>query len=362
MKTVNVTLKEHPYKIVIGRDILGRLGAALKGLPCGKDAVVITSPVINRYHGAALASGLKKSGFSVKVFEVPEGEQSKSVRVAFSLMEKIARYDRLKQIFIVAFGGGVIGDLAGFVASTYKRGVPCVQVPTTLLAQIDSAIGGKTAVDLPAGKNLVGTFYQPKIVWSDVSVLSTLDKRQIRNGLAEAVKYGVIADAGFFGYIAGHYAKILALRPSALEETVLRCSRIKARVVGADEKETRGIRTILNFGHTVGHAVEAGGGYRLYHHGESVALGMRVAAEISCRQTLFPRREQCLLDNLLTEIGLPRKIRGLSLTRILRVMDHDKKFKAGKNRFVLARRIGKVQVVERIPLPVIQQAVRLFMA
>ncbi|MBI5150511.1 MAG: 3-dehydroquinate synthase [Candidatus Omnitrophica bacterium] len=361
MKTVNVILKENSYKIVIGRHILGRLGAALKSLHCGKDAVIITSPVISRHHGAALASGLQKNGFSVKVFEVPEGEQSKSARVAFSLMEKIARYDRLKEIFIIAFGGGVIGDLAGYVAAAYKRGVPYVQVPTTLLAQIDSAIGGKTAIDLPVGKNLAGAFYQPKIVWSDVSVLATLDKRQIRNGLAEAVKYGVIADAGLFGYIARHYAQILDLRPSALEETVLRCSRIKARVVSADEKETRGIRTILNFGHTIGHAIEAAAGYRLYHHGESVALGMRVAAEISSRKGMLPAADYKKINGLISDIGLPRKIQGVSLTNILRVMDHDKKFRQGKNRFVLAQAIGKVKVVADIAPTVIQKAIRLYM-
>ena len=183
--------------------------------------------------------GLKKSGFTVKIFEVPEGEKSKSAKVAIPLMEKIARYDVMKEVFIVAFGGGVIGDLAGYVAATYKRGIPYVQVPTTLLAQIDSAIGGKVGIDLSLGKNLVGAFYQPKIVWSDGSVLSTLDQRQMRNGLAEAVKYGVIRDKRLFSYIAKHHQRLLNFHKRTLLDVVLKCSRIKAKVVMDDEKETK---------------------------------------------------------------------------------------------------------------------------
>lgn len=361
MKTVNVSLKENAYKIVIGHGILSRLGAKLKSLKIGTDAVVITSPVIRRHHGGALAAGLKKEGFSVKFFDVPEGEQSKSARVAFPLMERIARYDSPKGIFIIAFGGGVIGDLAGYVAASYKRGVPYVQVPTTFLAQIDSAIGGKVAIDLPVGKNLIGAFYQPKLVWSDVSVLSTLDKRQMRNGLAEAVKYGVIADKRLFSYIARNYRQLLDLRPAMMEYVVVRCSKIKAEVVVADEKETRGIRTILNFGHTIGHAVETAGGYNRYHHGEAVALGMRVAAEISRQKGMLSAGGCKKLDGLLSDIGLPQKILGVSLPHILRIMQHDKKFKKGGNRFVLARSIGNVKVVEGVAPSVIQKAIRTYM-
>ena len=361
MTTVNVSLKENSYKIVIGRGILPRLGAALKTMKIGTDVVVITSPVIRRHHGNALIAGLKRHGFSVTFFEVPEGEQSKSAKVAFPLMERIARHDAMKGLFIIAFGGGVVGDLAGYVAASYKRGVPYVQVPTTFLAQIDSAIGGKVAIDLPIGKNLIGAFHQPKIVWSDVSVLATLDKRQIRNGLAEAVKYGVIADKKLFVYIAGHYRQLLNLQPATLEEVVVRCSRIKARVVVADEKETKGIRTILNFGHTVGHAVEAAGGYDRYHHGEAVALGMRVAAEISRQSRMLSAKESKKLNGLLSDIGLPEKIKGVPLGNILRVMQHDKKFVRGKNRFVLAQRIGKVKVVEGVASSVIQKADQAYM-
>ncbi len=361
MKTINVPLKENAYQIIVGQRILSGLGARLRSLKIGTDAVVITSPVIRRHHGGALAAGLKKNDFSVKFFEVPEGEQSKSAKVAFPLMEQIARYDSNRSVFIVAFGGGVIGDLAGYVAATYKRGVPYVQVPTTFLAQIDSAIGGKVAIDLPVGKNLIGAFYQPKIVWSDVAVLATLDKRQMRNGLAEAVKYGVIADQKLFLYIVRQYRRLLDLQPAALEYTVVRCSRIKSDVVTADEKETKGIRTILNFGHTVGHAIEAAGGYNRYHHGEAVALGMRVAAEISRQKGMLSAADCKKLNRLLSDIGLPEKIKGVPLANILRIMQHDKKFLKGKNRFVLAQRIGKVKVIAGVSPTVIQKAIRTYL-
>ncbi len=361
MKIISVSLKENAYKIVIGQGILSRLGAKLKSMRLGSDAVVITSPVIRRHHGHALATGLKKAGFSVKFFEVPEGEQSKSAKVAFSLMEKIAQYDSMKGVFIIAFGGGVIGDLAGYVAASYKRGVPYVQVPTTFLAQIDSAIGGKVAIDLPVGKNLIGAFYQPKLVWSDVSVLSTLNQRQMRNGLAEAVKYGVIAEEKLFSYIARSYRRLLSLQTAALEHVVVECSRIKAKVVVADEKETKGIRTVLNFGHTIGHAVEAAGGYNRYHHGEAVALGMRVAVEISRQKGMLSTADHAKLNRLLSDIGLPQKIRGVPLADIVRIMRHDKKFKKGKNCFVLAQKIGKAKVVEGVASTVIQKAIRTYL-
>lgn len=360
MKIVKVALKENAYNIVIGTNILPRLGDALSRLNIGKDAVVVTTPPIRRHHGRALSEALYKSGFTVKVFEVPDGEKSKSFRIAFGLMEQIARYDHFRKIFIVAFGGGVVGDLAGYVAAAYKRGIPYVQVPTTFLAQIDSAIGGKTAVDLSVGKNLVGAFYQPKLVYSDAAVLSTLKPRQIRNGLAEAVKYGVICDKKLFDYLARNYQRLLDRDIPILQEVVVRCSRIKAEVVCRDEKETKGIRTILNFGHTIGHAIEAAGGYRLYHHGEAVALGMRAAAEISVAYGMMRRMDAAALNQLLSAIGLPEKIEKVRLEDILRLMQHDKKFQGGTTRFVLAKGIGGVQVVDDVPLALIQKSIRLF--
>lgn len=358
MILVPVPLKSNAYSIAIGHNILSKLGTKLKSLQIGKDAVIITNPSVNKYHGKALISGLKKSGFSVKVLEVPAGERSKSAKSAFRLIETIARYDCFKKVFIIAFGGGVVGDLAGYVAAAYRRGIPYVQVPTTLLAQVDSAIGGKVAIDLAVGKNLVGAFYQPKIVWSDVSVLSTLPKREIRNGLAEVVKYGVIADQKFFKYIEQNYMKLLNYDPEALSYVVGHSSRIKKNVVLADEKETRGIRAILNFGHTIGHAIEAAGKYSQYHHGESIALGMRVAADISCQKKLCKASDVTMLNELLSLIGLPQRICKIKTADIFRHMKHDKKFLSGKNRFVLMKKIGKVKILEGISPAVIKRAIQ----
>jgi len=354
---VNVKLKENSYKIVIGDGILSRLGHALKTMPMGRDAVIVTMPLIQKLHSQSIVATLRRNGFSVKIITVPDRKDTKSLRVATQVLNEIIKYDIKKKIFIIALGGGVIGDLVGFVAAIYKRGVPYVHVPTTLLAQIDSAIGGKTAVDLLDGKNLIGAFYQPKIVWTDVATLKKLPKEQMRNGLAEAVKYGIIKDQRLFAYIERHYKKILSGNAKFLLPLLVRCSQIKANVVMRDEKETKGIRTILNFGHTVGHAIEAASHYR-YDHGEAVALGMRVASDISAKLGLLSKQGVERINGLLDAIRLPRKIEHVSLTNILRIMEHDKKFRGGTNRFVLATRIGHVKVVEGIPLAVIHRAIQ----
>ena len=357
MKTIPVLLKSNPYSIVVGNNILPLLGNKIKQLKIGSDAVIITNPVIIRNHGKALIKGLKKNGISVKVFEVPPGEKSKSATTSFQLIEKIAKYACNKEIFIIAFGGGVIGDLAGYVAAIYKRGVPYIQVPTTLLAQVDSAIGGKVAIDLTVGKNLVGAFYQPKIVWSDVSVLSTLPKRQMRNGLAEIIKYGIIADRTFFDYLTKNFEKILSYDNKALHHAIERSSQIKRDVVVLDERETTGLRATLNFGHTVGHAIEAAGNYTQYHHGEAIALGMRVAAGISLEKKMCSLKDVENLDWILSGVGLPKNIVGLTMKDIFKHMKHDKKFIAGENRFVLMSQIGKVKIVKDIPLEIIRKAI-----
>lgn len=360
MKSITVKLKTNPYKILIGKKILPSLGRMLKKISLPSHALIITHPIIKKYYGAKIERSLRQAGFVVKFFEVPEGEKSKSATTAISLLERMARYDALKRVFVLALGGGVVGDLSGYVASVYKRGVPYIQVPTTLLAQIDSAIGGKVAIDLSVGKNLVGSFYQPKLVFSDVTVLKSLKEREIKNGLSEAVKYGVIYDVELFQSLEENYEKLLAGNLSYLEKIVTRCSQIKAQVVMKDEKETKSIRTILNFGHTIGHAIEAAGGYQLYHHGEAIALGMRVASLLSREMTHFPPLDILRLNRLLSNIGLPEKIEKVGVSRILSIMNHDKKFLSGKNRFVLAVKLGKVKVVSGVPLALIKKAVETF--
>ena len=357
MTIIDVPLKNNPYPIIVGKNILPKLGSYLKSLSIGGDAVIITHPSLYRRYGSVLKKTLDHNGFSVCVLTVPEGEKSKSVKTAFNLIEKIARRDVLKRMFIIAFGGGVIGDLAGFVAASYKRGIPYVQVPTSFLAQIDSAIGGKVAIDLSIGKNLVGAFYQPRCVYSDVALLSSLPLRQIKNGLAEAVKYGIISDSKLFDHIETYCQKLLKGDLNSLCHVVVRSSEIKAEVIAQDEKETKGIRTLLNFGHTFGHAIEAAGQYRRYQHGEAIALGMRIASNVSNKLGMLSRRDEERINGLLTQVGLPQKIKKLKATSILNMMKHDKKFITGKNRFVLVAKIGKVKVVEGLNPKMIREAV-----
>lgn len=361
MKTVQVKLDTRGYPILIGNGILTNAGTIIKKLSIGNDAIIITHPKIKRLYGNALTKSLVENKISVKYLQVSEGESSKSARVAFKLMEDIARYDILKKPFIIAFGGGVVGDLAGYIAAAYKRGIPYVQVPTTFLAQIDSAIGGKVAIDLPVGKNLVGAFYQPKAVISDISVLKSLSKRQVRNGYAEAIKYGIICDKKFFELLEERHESLFNIDDALLTDIVENCSRIKSQVVQKDEKETTGLRAILNFGHTAGHAIEAAGQYKVYQHGEAIGLGMRIAADISCNLGLLSLTDTKRINALITYVGLPIQIRKISLKDIFVHIKHDKKFISGKNRFVLAEKIGSVRLVEGVDWGIIKRSVRRFM-
>jgi len=358
MKTIKVSLKENSYNILIGQKILPRLGSVVKTFKIGDDAIIISNPNIARRYGKIVIRSFHQAGITSKLFLVPEGEQSKSAEVAFTLISAIATYAALKKPFIVALGGGVIGDLAGFVAAVYRRGIPYIQVPTSFLAQIDSAIGGKVGIDLPEGKNLVGAFYQPKLVYSDIDCLASLPVRQLRNGLAEAIKYGIIADKNLFAFIEKNHQLLLNGDRAKLLELVERCCRIKTNVVQADEKETKGIRSILNFGHTFGHAIEAASYYRTYQHGEAIALGMRMAADLSFKLKRLSLQEKKRIQDLISLVGLPQEMQDLKTAQILKAMRHDKKFSAGKNKFVLVNRIGKVQLVSGIPLGLIQDAIR----
>ncbi len=357
-KTVKLSLAQNSYPIVIGARSLSQIGSRLKTLKMGRDAVIITNPVIKKHYGTIISRSLKQEGISAKFIEVPAGEKSKTAFYAHKIIEKIVAHDVFKKIFIIALGGGVVGDLAGYVAAIYKRGIPYVQVPTTLLAQVDSSIGGKVAIDLPSGKNLVGAFYQPRLVFSDVAVLATLDKRQIIGGFSEVIKYGIIKDKDLFAYLEKNCEKLKKLDDSSLNHVVAVCSRIKADVVASDEKETKGLRTILNFGHTVGHAIEAAAAYDQYQHGEAVALGMRVVTDISLALKMISARNAVRINQLLSAFELPEKFGGISLPRLMTIMQNDKKFITGKNRFVLVSRIGTVKVKEGIPLPVIRAAIK----
>lgn len=333
-----------------------RIGAIIRRLNLGNCAYIITNAGIKRRYGTSLKKSLRKARLEVKFKLIPDTEESKSLKTAYSVIEDLTSIDRNKRIFIIALGGGVVGDLAGFVASVYKRGIAYVQVPTTLLAQVDSAIGGKTAVDLREGKNLVGAFYQPRLVASDVGILASLPLKQIRAGLAEVIKYGIISDAALFTYLEKNYKKILNADPAALEFIVSRCSNIKANIVERDERETRGIRTVLNFGHTLGHAIEAAGGYKGYNHGEAVALGLLLASDISVRMGLSDQGAAKRIEDLVRKVGLPVTICKMSFKRIVKAHYRDKKFIGVRNRFVLLKEIGRTKIVTDVPLAVIKEA------
>ncbi len=356
-------LKHHGYPIMIGDGILESLGAYLKKKApgyLGRHALIVTNRRIARLHSHGLLRGLAKADFTAKVFTVPDTEASKSFGVVQELVEKMARYDVKKNVFLIALGGGVIGDLAGFVAAVYKRGIPYIQVPTTFLAQIDSAVGGKVAIDLDCGKNLVGAFYQPILVWSDIGALSTLSRRQMRNGMAEAVKYGIIRDRMLFSFIQENSQKLFAQETTVLRTVVERCCRIKAEVVRVDERETKGVRTILNFGHTIGHAIESASGFTL-QHGEAIAVGMRVACEISLNIGMTTERECRLVHHALDRVGLPKRASGLSRRDILQRAQFDKKNTAGATRFVCLECVGRVKVIRDIPLKVIRRCLQPFL-
>lgn len=361
MKTIKVNLKRRAYNIIVGTNIISRLGRYINKLDIGSDAYVITNPAIKNRYYRLLNKVLKESKFSLRLKLVPPTEKSKSIEMAASIIKDIIRYDRNKQFFIIAFGGGVIGDLAGFIASIYKRGIPYIQVPTTLLAQVDSGIGGKTAVDLPQAKNIVGAFYQPRIVFSDINILKTLDLRQLRSGLAEVIKYAIIKDRQLFGYLEKKYKDILSFKQADLEFIVRRCSYIKAKIIQQDEREKRGIRTILNFGHTIGHAIETAGNYKKYSHGEAIALGVLVAGDISKKVGLINNKVLERIEGLIKATGLPTKIKGVSINDIIKAHYHDKKFIGYKNRFVLIKNIGQTKIVENIPLKIIREALGLRM-
>jgi len=356
---IKVNLGSRSYEILVGRGILAEAGKLIKKLKLGSDAIIITNPVIHSLYGSILTSSLKKSGISVKIEKVADSERAKSFDQFHKLINRISSYDVKKTPFIIAFGGGVVGDLAGFVASVYKRGIPYIQIPTTLLAQVDSAIGGKVAIDLDCGKNLIGSFYQPRLVISDTSVLRSLKLRDVRCGLAEILKYGVIKDKELFALIEKNTDKLLRLDYDLIKEVIISCSKIKAGVVEKDEFDKKDERIILNFGHTIGHAIETASNYQdQYRHGEAVAIGMVAAAKIAYRQKILKSVVRLnRIESALIKLGLPIKFRKLNTDRIIKALFHDKKFVNAKPRFVLLNRIGKVSAYEGIPLKVIRTTI-----
>ncbi|MFM2295131.1 MAG: hypothetical protein RLZZ350_1544 [Verrucomicrobiota bacterium] len=343
MRAVQVSLAERSYPILIGPGLLARLGAHCAKLKLGQRCAIITDTNVGKRYAKEVFNSLARAGFAPSLIVVPAGETAKSLANVQRCYDLLAEHRLERKSFIVALGGGVVGDLAGFVAATYLRGIPFVQVPTTLLAQVDSSVGGKTGVNLKAGKNLVGAFHQPRLVLCDLDVLKTLPDREFRAGLAEVIKYGIIYDAPFFARLERDLPRLLKRQVATLAAVIARCCEVKAEVVSLDETES-GLRAILNFGHTIGHGLEAISSYGKYLHGEAISIGQIAAAKLSVRETDLLERDAQRIAELFRRAGLPTsvKLNPAARKKLFTAMKLDKKVSHGEITFVLAERIGKV--------------------
>ena len=347
---VRVELADRSYEIAIGPGVLASCGAAL-GSAGARRAVIIADTGVLATHADAVDASLRHAGIETMTIPVQRGEASKSVTEAARLWEALAAANVDRATHVVAVGGGVVGDLAGFIAATFARGLTVWQVPTTLVAQVDSAIGGKTGINLHGGKNLVGAFWQPRGVLVDTKTLATLPEREYVSGLAEVVKYGMILDAALFETLERRAVEILAREPTDVEAIVVRSATLKASVVSRDEHEQTGLRAILNYGHTFGHAYENATGYGTLLHGEAVAIGLSDAAELAVRLGRIPaeiaRRQNALLTALHLPVRLPSGPRP-SPQELVALMARDKKTLHGRLRFILSKQLGEVELVEGI--------------
>ncbi|MGA2247468.1 MAG: 3-dehydroquinate synthase [Verrucomicrobiota bacterium] len=354
MRLVEVPLGHRSYTIKIGAGLLARLGAECAALKLGQRCAVITDTNVGKKFAKAVLKSLGASGFEPVLVTIPAGEKSKRIATVEFCYDRLAAHRLERKSFIVALGGGVVGDVAGFVAASYLRGIPFVQAPTTLLAQVDSSVGGKTGVNLRAGKNLVGAFYQPRLVLCDLDAFRTLPKREFVSGLAEVIKYGIIYDAILFAQLELNLPKLLQRDPATLATVVARCCEIKADVVGQDETES-GLRAILNFGHTIGHAIENSSGYGKYLHGEAIAIGQVAAAKLSHQILGLPSGDMVRIEKLFANAGLPvsGKLNAARRNKLLAAMQLDKKVCGGEVKFVLADKLGRVKFGCQVPAELI---------
>jgi 3-dehydroquinate synthase len=356
MKKILVKLGKNSYEIRTGPGILPLVGSWLKEKGFSGKAVIITDATVKKLYAGVLEHSLARYGFSATVIDVPAGEAQKTLETAGKLYYKLAEVFTERTTPILALGGGVIGDLAGFVAATYMRGVPFVQVPTTLLAQVDSSIGGKTAVDHGQIKNIVGVFYQPALVVADIDTLKTLPAVEFSNGMAEVIKTAAILDMGFFSYLEEKMEKAASFDTEVLNDIVVKSAALKSDVVMKDEKES-GLRVILNYGHTIGHAVEAVSDFRI-KHGPAVAIGMSLENKIACRMGLMDEREAVRINGLIKRAGLPAELPDFTdgqREKVLELIKHDKKVTGNRTRFVLIRSIGNTFITEKVEPEIIRE-------
>jgi 3-dehydroquinate synthase len=348
-------LGSRSYEVEIGAGLIDRLGSRLAGLTTGRQALLVTDENVAPKYSARVRGTLEAEGFRVGVAILPAGESTKSLSCASMLYDQLVEANADRRTVVVALGGGVVGDLAGFVAATYARGVPFVQVPSTLLAMVDSSVGGKVAVDHPQAKNMIGAFHQPMGVTCDTELLATLPDRQYRCGLAEVVKYGVIMDAHFFDLLESSTEAIVRRDEGIVQAMVARSCELKAQVVEEDEFETTGRRAILNYGHTFAHALETAADYEKVQHGEAVAMGMMCAARLAERLGKIDGQLRERQQKLWSALGLPTTIpRWLLEADLVSSMRKDKKAQAGKLRFVLPTRLGHVELVDGVAESVVK--------
>jgi 3-dehydroquinate synthase len=343
MRTLTVNLGERSYPIHVGEDLLRQTGDFLRQAGLGEKVGIITDAKVAGFYLKPVEDSLRQAGFTVAVVSLAEGEKQKNLESIATIYDRLVSERFERGSFLLALGGGVVGDMTGFAAATFLRGIPYVQAPTTLLAQVDSSIGGKTGVNHREGKNLIGAFYQPRLVLIDVAVLRSLPPRDLAAGLAEVIKYGIIADPDLFARLEAELENLLRLNVAPLTEVVANSCAIKAGVVAKDERESD-VRAVLNFGHTVGHALESLTGYDEFLHGEAVAIGMIQAAAISVRQGCCDRESFERIRRLVSKAGLPTEIPpGVELQELIQHMETDKKSTAGKIKFVLCEGIGKTR-------------------
>lgn len=347
-KKLVLNLKDQSYPLYIGQDLLDQLGKFIRlHVLKARRAFVISNPTVDSLYGERVMKSLQEAELNPAKGLIPDGEEYKNLSVANELFDQLVAHQMDRSSVVISLGGGVVGDLAGFVAATYMRGVPFVQVPTSLLAQVDSSIGGKVAVNHPAGKNLIGTFHQPKLVVIDIDTLQTLAKEEMVAGMAEVIKHGVIKDENYFNWIEGNLEKILEMEPRVLAETIYGSCFIKSKVVEADEREEH-MRAILNFGHTVGHALETITHYNHYRHGEAVAIGMVQASRLAALMGLMKEEQVESLIQLLERTGLPTQVpQEISTSDIVEAMKRDKKNFQNRIKMILPNKIGLVQITDR---------------